>query len=64
MMRKEEIESKSFRTWKLVGCRLGERQGKVREDMKRSGFEYVDELIFAHVEFLHMLNLRCPWDIS
>lgn len=30
---------------------VGGKSGKGRKDMKRSGFEYVDELIFVYVEF-------------
>lgn len=47
-MEKEKTESKSYRTWGLVGCG-GKKRGRDRGH-KRSDFVYVDKLIFAHTE--------------
>lgn len=48
-MEREETESKSCRTWGLVGCGTG-LVGKDREDMQRHDFGYVDKLNFVHAE--------------
>lgn len=38
----------------------GAREGMVEKDMKRSGFEYVDKLIFVHVEFRIPVGYQVP----
>lgn len=51
---------KTFRTWKLARCGWGGKRRNGREDMKRSGFEYVDKLIFVHVEFRIPVGYQVP----